>query len=423
MGVRKVVAAAASMLLASALLVVGSSGAAAVDSPEVCGVVPYANETGWIPAESVQAIMASATPVPVSGGVGASGYVTYTPGEAERIDLYIVADVPYEGDRTERTWSVPLGALFATPAFAASQVTELRSGYGFTPEEYPGYSIEVDGQSLLINSPVGQGFQLDSGEARMSIVYATITPRPIAAECPEPEEPVIVSPEPEEPIVSPEPSTPTVEPEPQPEDPPAVAEPVAPIEKPEPKDPPASRSVPKAVKTGVGPVDATPAVQQNVASLLGAWNAEDSVAPTVRELLAMLKNAQPQPAPVLSLPAPRTMAFADELEPTTFQDLWVIDDPGKGYSTDGAQFFLAHTHTRGGAIGNAVNEAGLTPGTAIEIAGLRYDVTNVSTVVKADIGTLPIWHAADPDDAFLIVCLWNNGSLATHNLVIEMHRA
>lgn len=134
----------------------------------------------------------------------------------------------------------------------------------------------------------------------------------------------------------------------------------------------------------------------------------------------------PTPAPVapaLSLPAPRHMAFANVLNPQTFDELWVVSDDSHGFTANGPQYFLAHTHTQGGAVGNAVNEAGLTPGAVIEIAGVRYDVSAVTTVAKPDIGTLPIWQSDDPDEAFLIVCLWNNGSLATHNLVIELHRA
>jgi len=116
------------------------------------------------------------------------------------------------------------------------------------------------------------------------------------------------------------------------------------------------------------------------------------------------------------------MSFTENLEPPTFEDLWMVDDPEHGYAPDGPRYFLAHTRTQGRAIGNAVNEADVTSGNAIEVAGVRYDVTGVRTIAQSDIGTLPIWETTNPDDAFLIVCLWNNGARATHNLVIEMHR-
>ncbi|MDQ4214062.1 hypothetical protein [Microbacterium capsulatum] len=224
-------------------------------------------------------------------------------------------------------------------------------------------------------------------------------------------------PDPEPPI------KPKPQPEPKPTTPPAVVAevpvpetlPSAPIPS---ESPIATRAVPELVRTGVGPDIA----------IVGT-----SVAPTIKAPLAMRRHeyrwtepvAQPtsEVPPTLALPAPRAMPFSEELEPATFEDLWVIDDPANGYAANGPRYFLAHTHTQGGAIGNAVNEAGLSRGAAVEIANVRYNVTAVSTIAKPDIGSLPIWQSNDPDDAFLIVCLWNNGSLATHNLVIEMHRA
>lgn len=420
MKARRVIGAVTSLLLTGALLLGGSIGAVAADGDGTCGVVPYRNETGWIPAASVQNIIDTATQVPVSAGVGASAYVTR---DGDWARLYIVADVPYDEAGPERQWAVPLDALLGTPEFRASGITELHSGYGFTPNGYPGYSVEVDGQSLLLSSTVGLGFQLSSDMAT-----ATITARPVAAECPEPEpEEPVVTPEPTEPPVTPEPEEPSVEPEPTTEEPPVVVvEEPTPAQEPRPEPVPverpvAPRAVPEAVKTGVGPEIVSTSVADVLATHASHSKASDQWDLTIRELLALLHPAAQPAALALTLSEPRSMPFSNVLEPTSFDELWVIDDAANGYTADGPRYFLAHTHTQGGAVGNEVNEAGLTPGTVIEIAGVRYDVSAVFTIAKPDIGTLPIWQSDDPDEAFLVVCLWNNGSLATHNLVIELH--
>lgn len=381
-----------------------------------CGYIPL---PAGLDATDLAHVMTSATPIPVSSdGIKATAYVTHKTYktdigsgiyEQDRIDIYVIPQLPYDGQAIRsktywtdgeapqledlfksRTYVIDLDALLATPEMTRAGANDLT----FTDQAFPGFDVSI-GADLRITSDLLRSFMVQSGTQDRPLVTALVAVAPLPAECDVPKA---------DPPVSLDQST------------------SAPVS-PQPTDQATPRSVPIAVKTGVGPVSAATPIPPNVASLPGIWNAETSVAPTIRELLAMLRSAKPQPAPLLVLPAPRPMPFAPALEPSTFKDLWVIDDPAKGYPADGTKFFLAHTHTRGGAIGNAVNEAGLTPGTTVEIAGLRYDVTNVSTVLKADIGKSPIWQSSDPDDAFLIVCLWNHGSLATHNLVIEMHRA
>lgn len=222
---------------------------------------------------------------------------------------------------------------------------------------------------------------------------------------------------------------PPVMPEPEPVDPPVVVVEDPVLEEESNAEPVVEqeiavvRAVPESVQTGVGAVAAPMNIAQAELEERAAVNGQQDL--TIRDLLRMFDNAREEvtPVPVLSLPEPRSMPFSNVMEPATFDELWVVDDADNGYSPDGPSYFLAHTHTQGGAIGNAVNDAGLTPGAVIDVGGDLYDVTGVQTVAKPDIGALPIWQASDPDDAYLVVCVYNYGSLATHNLVVELHRS
>ncbi|WP_431738174.1 hypothetical protein [Microbacterium sp.] len=421
MRVRTAISAVTASALLAGTLLLGSSTGALAAGPGDWDYIPTNPEFVTGTPEGVKVWMNNCYVSRVEPTPGMfDGKVTH-PGRYYGCNMGIEVSERYEQEHGQYTVSAE--AIGVTQTFQALGAPYIGVG-GHIPCE-PGVAphylgIASAGEAGTYGSEMG-GFHMHFFDvACFPVNEFPPDPEPPAEPEPEPEEPVVTpEPEPEEPVVTPEPEPEgpvvTPEPEPTPTEPPAVVREPTLVEEPETVTP---RAVPETVQTGAGP--ATVSALVSTSALTGAREPTD---PTIRELLQLLCAAKIDVAPTLTLPESKPMPFNNVLEPTTFDDLWVVDDAAHGYTADGPQYFLAHTHTQGGAIGNAVNEASLTPGAVIEVAGVRYDVTGVETVAKSDIGALPMWQASDPDDAFLVVCLWNNGVRATHNLVIELHRS
>ncbi|MFF7292026.1 hypothetical protein ACFY9N_05765 [Microbacterium sp. NPDC008134] len=405
MKIRRVIAATAAATMLAGSMLFGASAGALAAGPGDWDYIPVDPEYVTGTPDGVRVWMNNCyvkDGEPTPGML--DGEVTH-PGRHYGCNIGIEVSEGYEQEHGPYTVSTDAIAATATFQALGSPFAGVGGAVPCATGEKPHYiGIAAAGEAGTYGSDAG-GFHVNYFDA----ACYSVNEFP-----PDPEPPVMPEPEPEEPELTPET-------EPEPGFPPVVVEEPAPIVDPLPQptpEPVTPRAVPEAVKTGVGPVNAS-----SVVSPSGRAKVSEPTDLTIRELLDLLYRAKSDVAPVLALPEPKTMPFSNVLEPATFDDLWVIDDAANGYTADGPQYFLAHTHTQGGAVGNVVNEAGLEPGTVVEVAGVRFDVTEVSTIAKPDIGTLPIWQSDDPEDAYLVVCLWNNGSLATHNLVIELHRS
>lgn len=149
-----------------------------------------------------------------------------------------------------------------------------------------------------------------------------------------------------------------------------------------------------------------------------------TVTATPSAALAATPTATAAPAaPILEITVTGTMPSTDTWEPPTYDAVYRVIDPSRGYPEDGTMYLVAHARTpwRGHAPGNDWVDRLTEPGQTVTIDGVRYVIDAIDTVDKPSLADAPIWGPNDPNRAVLITCVpLMTGETATQNRVITL---